>query len=520
MNDNKISELITVATKKYGMIQNPIEIKSFCDFYNKLNCKNILEIGTFLGGTFYILCKLSNLNGKKISIDYPDAGGSGIVKFKHVEIDKYLTTFADDVHIIRENSSDQICISKLSSILNGEELDFIFIDGDHSYEGVKKDFNNYKNYIKDGGYIAFHDIDFPSSLDSPGCEVYKFWNEIKNKYKFIEFKQGSFGGIGIVQVFKHKKDLNITAKYEMESSKIDLVNNDFSNLETIVSIRDRDTYIPIYHHDLNFTEQNNSFYIIPQPNYEFMKDENFSGFLIEFYDKNKNLIYNIDLKIKDRKSEPVICTRNYYAFDSLFINYKQFFYDKIYDEFIDDSIQTVVDIGANVGLFTNYISLKKNVKLIHAIEPVSKPFEELKKQFYYYHGVKCHKLGIHYNTGKIKMTVNSRETILSTFINNSHFEYEEVDVCTLPDFLNKNNLATVDLIKLDVEGLEYEILNSLNNKEILRSKKWLIEYHLNDSGKCEILQSRFSKLGFLVTNIPDKIPNNIGIQGFFFAKKI
>ena len=120
-----------------------------------------------------------------------------------------------------------------------------------------------------------------------------------------------------------------------------------------------------------------------------------------------------------------------------------------------------LDIGANVGLFTNYISLKKNVKLIHAIEPVSKPFEELKKQFYYYHGVKCHKLGIHYNTGKIKMTVNSRETILSTFINNSHFEYEEVDVCTLPDFLNKNNLATVDLIKLDVEGLEYEILNSL-----------------------------------------------------------
>ena len=37
---------------------------------------------------------------------------------------------------------------KLEKELQGESLDFIFIDGDHTYEGVKSDFTNYKKYLK------------------------------------------------------------------------------------------------------------------------------------------------------------------------------------------------------------------------------------------------------------------------------------------------------------------------------------------------------------------------------------
>ena len=42
--------------------------------------------------------------------------------------------------------------------LGGAELDFLFIDGDHSYAGVKQDFEKYSGYVKRGGLIAFHDI--------------------------------------------------------------------------------------------------------------------------------------------------------------------------------------------------------------------------------------------------------------------------------------------------------------------------------------------------------------------------
>jgi len=42
--------------------------------------------------------------------------------------------------------------------LNGEPLDFLFIDGDHTYEGVKRDFEMYSPLVRNGGIIAFHDI--------------------------------------------------------------------------------------------------------------------------------------------------------------------------------------------------------------------------------------------------------------------------------------------------------------------------------------------------------------------------
>lgn len=44
-------------------------------------------------------------------------------------------------------------------VLQGIKIDFLFIDGDHSYEGVSLDFNLYQNIISDHGIIAIHDSD-------------------------------------------------------------------------------------------------------------------------------------------------------------------------------------------------------------------------------------------------------------------------------------------------------------------------------------------------------------------------
>ena len=44
-------------------------------------------------------------------------------------------------------------------VLQDIKLDFIFIDGDHSYEGVKKDFELYSSIMSENGIITIHDID-------------------------------------------------------------------------------------------------------------------------------------------------------------------------------------------------------------------------------------------------------------------------------------------------------------------------------------------------------------------------
>ena len=84
-------------------------------------------------------------------------------------------------------------------LLAGKKVDLLFIDGDHSYEGVKKDFEMYSPLVADGGVIAFHDIAVHTKFAH--CEVDRFWNEIKPVFRHREIiddpKQG-WAGIGIL----------------------------------------------------------------------------------------------------------------------------------------------------------------------------------------------------------------------------------------------------------------------------------------------------------------------------------
>ena len=53
-----------------------------------------------------------------------------------------------------------------------KEIDVLFIDGDHTYEGVKADYEKYEPFVKDGGIILMHDITHRH------FGVKDFWKEI------------------------------------------------------------------------------------------------------------------------------------------------------------------------------------------------------------------------------------------------------------------------------------------------------------------------------------------------------
>jgi len=99
---------------------------------------------------------------------------------------------------MRANSHNPNTFELVKNILDGRMVDFLFIDGDHTYEGVKRDFNMYSSLVKEGGIIAFHDI-ANHPLES-GCNVDKFWNEIKidnESLEIIEDSNLNWGGIGV-----------------------------------------------------------------------------------------------------------------------------------------------------------------------------------------------------------------------------------------------------------------------------------------------------------------------------------
>ena len=107
--------------------------------------------------------------------------------------------------------SDPQTVAEVRELLGGEPLDFLFIDGDHSYDGVRQDYESYAPLVRPGGLIGFHDIAEPPGggpvIAADGTlllvgDVPAFWRTIRGDYpseEFIGTADGCFG-IGLLRV--------------------------------------------------------------------------------------------------------------------------------------------------------------------------------------------------------------------------------------------------------------------------------------------------------------------------------
>jgi len=90
---------------------------------------------------------------------------------------------------------------RIEEVLDGEKVDFLFIDGDHTEKGVEQDFNDYKDFVRPGGIIAFHDI--LEKQPTPANQVYYLWERLKidnDVQEFVDDQNQCGYGIGIIHV--------------------------------------------------------------------------------------------------------------------------------------------------------------------------------------------------------------------------------------------------------------------------------------------------------------------------------
>lgn len=193
---------------------------------------NILEIGTKFGGTFYIWNKI-NPDGMNISIDMSDGGQhGGILNEEMDQRDLWFNERFNNCHFIRGDSHENSTLAKLYQKLcfdlvepddriivtpwEKERIDFLFIDGDHTYEGVRQDFLNFEPLCKPKSIIAFHDIIISDQHHSRNVFVGEFWREltkVRNSenpnqciidgnwyevHKFIGSQEQTWAGIGVL----------------------------------------------------------------------------------------------------------------------------------------------------------------------------------------------------------------------------------------------------------------------------------------------------------------------------------
>jgi cephalosporin hydroxylase len=183
----------------FWMIQIPSEIKWLLNKVEQIKPKVVVEIGTRMGGTLFLFTKVSKQDSTVISVDFPDGHGGGYSKSR---ADFYRSYAVPPQHVVLIKGDSHAASTKieLENILDGKKIDFLFIDGDHSYNGVKMDFDMYSPLVRSRGLVGFHD-NKPTSENS-WSGVIPYWEEIKDKYKSEEFfgSEDKWGGMGIIQM--------------------------------------------------------------------------------------------------------------------------------------------------------------------------------------------------------------------------------------------------------------------------------------------------------------------------------
>ena len=142
--------------------QTPAEIINTLKIVKRQNPKIILEIGSGTGGFLYLLSALLiRSNTTFITVDSWTEG----TKYEK-QYDTYLSTidklkkfYSKNQYIhIRGKSEDKRVISRLKEILKNNKIDFLFIDGNHTYQSVLSDWGNYRGFMSKNSIVAFHDI--------------------------------------------------------------------------------------------------------------------------------------------------------------------------------------------------------------------------------------------------------------------------------------------------------------------------------------------------------------------------
>jgi len=160
----------------------------------KIQPKNILEIGAWKGYSAEVWIK-ALAPEKFITIELQDRKDLLPLSNFFISDDRILDQGYQYWYGTDSHDKDVLRSVELAM----PSVDFLFIDGDHSYYGVEKDFDMYAGLVRKGGIIAFHDALYHADKTE---EVDLYWDyRFRKKYNYVEIKAGKNStGIGVIWV--------------------------------------------------------------------------------------------------------------------------------------------------------------------------------------------------------------------------------------------------------------------------------------------------------------------------------
>jgi len=183
----------------------------------------------------------------------------------------------------------------------------------------------------------------------------------------------------------------------------------------------------------------------------------------------------------------------YYTFEEIFLK-------KVYEnDFIKiNKNDVVVDIGANYGFFIKWI-IDEKPKEIYCYEPSPSVFESLVNNLSPHDNVKFFNLAVSSKKGKIKFIddISSASNRISD--GEEGYEVDSVDINSVVE----NIFKKINFLKIDCEGCEKDIFETISSENLKKIEKIVVEYHTEEVKK--IILNRLITEGFLIEDIKNNI---------------
>jgi FkbM family methyltransferase len=148
---------------------------------------------------------------------------------------------------------------------------------------------------------------------------------------------------------------------------------------------------------------------------------------------------------------------------------------------VDPQDRIIIDAGANIGLFTCFALGRAPRASVHAIEPFPDTFERLVSTVRANRlesRVTCHHLALSSSGGVSTMSASASASQMF------HLERDgnsgagvAVTTVTLSSLLDSIDAASIDLLKMDIEGSEYDVLLSTPADVLKRIRRVNLEFH-------------------------------------------
>lgn len=197
----------------FRSVQIPSEITRLVELVAAEKPRRVLEIGSQGGGTLFLFARVAAPDALLVGTDLPPDGyGGGLSDWRATLFERGFAGPQQRVRTVRGDSHAEATKARILEALDGGPVDFLFIDADHTYDGVKRDFELYAPLVRPGGLIAMHDIvrdGFHRTgvrTDSDSGEVFRFWEEVKATHpnratcrEFVEDPGQDGFGIGLLR---------------------------------------------------------------------------------------------------------------------------------------------------------------------------------------------------------------------------------------------------------------------------------------------------------------------------------